>query len=467
MIKAVLLSLTMLLALYPYTTANFNTSSDTSAIHFHKGKVCFAHHSSTHKGRQDKSFGAEMGEWVRSQIQENNYKIKTVVIDPGHGGHDSGCSGKNKKEKNIALRIGLKLGKTLESQYPNLNIIYTRNRDVFVPLHKRAAIANNNEADLFISIHCNAIPNAPKVRGSETYVMGLHTANENLEVAKRENSAILLEEDYQQNYYGYDPNSPEGHIMLSMYQNAFLEQSILFANKVERQINQHAQRKSRGVKQAGFLVLRKTTMPSVLVEAGYMTNASDDAFLSTNHGQNKIAQAIFKAFNAYKYEVEGGVEQNRMAANPTVPRRVPVSQSMKERDKKAPKRIIAHSSKINKSTQPKVELEQLTAKQIPSSYIIPDQPLVKDNYQAVQYKVQIAVSKNLLDTQESKWHNMSHSIEIKQEKEFYKYLVIGFENFNEALNEKTKLRQKGFPEAFVVAYHNGKRISIADARNMR
>jgi len=460
MMKAVFLSLTLLLGVFPYSLSHFNTSAISEPAPQCSHKTCAHHYQSFAEGRQDKFFGAEMGKLIHSQITEEDYKIQTVVIDPGHGGHDSGCSGKDQREKAIALSIALKLGRAMQQQYPNLRVIYTRNRDVFVPLHKRAAIANDNQADLFISIHCNAILNAPRVRGSETYVMGLHRAAENLEVAKRENSAIFLEDDYQQNYAGYDPNSPEGHIILSMYQNAHLEQSILLANQIENQIGQFAKRRSRGVKQAGFLVLRKTTMPSVLVEAGYLTNHSDDEYLSTTYGQHKIAQSILRAFTAYKYEVEG--HGSAAAVSPPMASSVAVSQSLEPL--RQPQTPIKSVRPAPKPTRQKVEVDQLYSKGIPSSYIIPDRPAPSASTAGIRYMVQLAVSSELLDTKETKWNQMDYSVEIKQEKGLFKYLAIGFHSFDEALKAKSSLRQSGFSEAFVVAYRGAERISLDEAR---
>ncbi|MGL4630879.1 MAG: N-acetylmuramoyl-L-alanine amidase family protein, partial [Leadbetterella sp.] len=197
-------------------------------------------------------------------------KIKTVVLDAGHGGKDPGTG--NGKEKKYALDITLRLGELLETNYPNINFIYTRNEDVFVPLHKRAEIANKNKADLFISIHCNALPGNKNMRGTETYVMGLHKTEENLNLAKTENSAILLEDNYKRSYKGYNPNSPLAHIMMANYQSAYMNKSMDFASRIEKNMNKLGY-KSRGVKQAGFIVIWETTMPSVLVETGYLTNS--------------------------------------------------------------------------------------------------------------------------------------------------------------------------------------------------
>lgn len=237
-------------------------------------------------------------------------QIRTVVLDAGHGGKDPGAKGvTGALEKRINLKIVLALGKKMKETYPDIRVLYTRMGDTFIPIFERSNIANRNKADLFISVHCNAMDTKtyPKLKtyyGTETYVMGLHKTNENLEVAKRENAAILQESDYQKNYKGYDPNSPMGHILMANYQSAFLESSLTFASKIEREFKKTAERKSLGVKQAGFIVLWATAMPSVLVEAGYLSNKDEEAYLKTEEGQEAIAESIFRAFGKYKAERE-------------------------------------------------------------------------------------------------------------------------------------------------------------------
>ncbi|MFT6814438.1 MAG: N-acetylmuramoyl-L-alanine amidase [Sphingobacteriales bacterium] len=233
--------------------------------------------------------------------------VQTIVIDAGHGGHDGGNIGTGTSklvEKDIALNVSLQLGKYLEDNLEDVNVVYTRKKDEFIKLVNRAKVANVSQADLFISIHCNAAENTD-ARGTETFTMGLHRTQKNLEVAKRENSVILLEDDYEANYDGFDPNSPEAYIIFSMFQNAYLERSLNLASKVENQFEKRVQRKSRGVKQAGFLVLYQTSMPSVLVEIGFLTNKSDENFLNTEQGQAYMASAIYRAVKEYKFELEG------------------------------------------------------------------------------------------------------------------------------------------------------------------
>lgn len=236
--------------------------------------------------------------------QANNFVLKTIVIDAGHGGKDPGAIGPGKvQEKDVALVVALKLGDYIQKAHPDVKVIYTRKSDVFLELHERAEIANKNKADLFIAIHCNASTN-PDVAGSSSYVLGLHRTEANLEVAKRENAVINLEEDKDKNYE-FDPNSPEGHIIMSMKQNAFLDQSIEFASKAENQLENYAKRKSMGVKQAGFYVLYKTAMPSILAEIGFISNPDEEKFLNSVKGQDLIASALYNSFKDYKKELEG------------------------------------------------------------------------------------------------------------------------------------------------------------------
>lgn len=230
------------------------------------------------------------------------YKIRRIVIDPGHGDHDPGTSGKFSKEKNVALKIALELGRILEENLDDVEVIFTRDDDSFLELHERADLANKKGADLFISVHCNAFHNR-SVYGSETYVMGLDKFNKNLDVAKRENSVMLLEED-QTKYEGFDPKSDESYILFDLYQSAHLNNSLLLAAEIEKQMEQRVGRNSRGVRQAPFWVLWQTTMPSVLVETGYLSNSKEEQELNDKLNQVYIASGIFRAVRAYKERME-------------------------------------------------------------------------------------------------------------------------------------------------------------------
>lgn len=229
--------------------------------------------------------------------------MKTVVIDAGHGGKDPGCMGKKSKESQIALKVALELGKNIKKFMPDVKVLYTRSTDKFVELHDRANFANKNHADLFISIHCNSNP-SKNIHGTETYAMGLASSEGNLDVAKRENSVILQETDYKEKYGGFDPKSPLGHIFLANFQSVHLESSLRFADKIESQLKDRIGRKSRGVKQAGFLVLWRTAMPSVLVEIGFLSNQEEEKYLSSEKGQVHIASGIYRAFRDYKEAAE-------------------------------------------------------------------------------------------------------------------------------------------------------------------
>ncbi|GAB4007803.1 N-acetylmuramoyl-L-alanine amidase [Spirosoma sp. KCTC 42546] len=233
-------------------------------------------------------------------------QLRTIVLDAGHGGKDPGTHGRYAKEKTINLELILQLGRKIKENHPNVRVIYTRSSDHFVDLYERGAIANRNRADLFISIHCNASPSSSRVYGTETYTLGLHRTQSNLDVARRENAVILQEKNYEQTYKGFNPNSPLATIMLANYQHAFIASSISFAEKLERSFRSNANRKSNGVKQAGFIVLWKTTMPSVLIESGYLTNREEEDYLRSEEGQDEMTDAIYKAFERYKQEIEAG-----------------------------------------------------------------------------------------------------------------------------------------------------------------
>lgn len=231
------------------------------------------------------------------------FKIRTVVIDAGHGGKDPGTHGANLKEKNLVLKIALKVGGYIEKNMPEVKVIYTRKNDTFIPLDERAEIANRNKADVFISIHANASPSA-SAYGTETWVMGLNKSEKNIEVAKRENAVILLDENYKERYEGFDPNSPESHILFELTQSAYQESSLSLASKIEHQFSKRVSRRSLGVKQGPFWVLWRTAMPSVLVEVGFLSNSKEEQYLSNEGNQELIASGIFRAFRDYKSEVE-------------------------------------------------------------------------------------------------------------------------------------------------------------------
>ncbi|KAA9338756.1 N-acetylmuramoyl-L-alanine amidase [Hymenobacter busanensis] len=230
------------------------------------------------------------------------YRLRTVVLDAGHGGKDRGCAGQSAREADVSLKIILELGHLIEENMPGVKVVYTRKTDVFVELADRAGIANRANADLFISVHCNAGPSG--ARGTEVWTMGPHKTEANLAVAKRENAVILQEDNYQARYNGFDPRSPQSHILFSLYQSAYIDNSLRLAQNVDHEFRTTVGRASRGVKQAGFLVLWKSTMPSVLIEAGFLTNPGEERYLNDKSGQSYMASGIYRAFRKYKQELE-------------------------------------------------------------------------------------------------------------------------------------------------------------------
>lgn len=232
------------------------------------------------------------------------YKFRTVVLDAGHGGKDRGCAGVHAREADVALKLVLALGKEIEEKMPDVKVVYTRKTDVFVELVDRAGIANKHNADLFISIHCNA--SGSSANGTEVWTMGPHKTDANLAVAKRENSVILQEDNYKEQYNGFDPTSPQSHILFSLFQSAYMVNSLRFAEKVDQRFRNTLKRPSRGVKQAGFLVLWKSAMPAVLIESGFLTNRQEELYLNDKTNQAYMASGIYQAFRDYKHELETG-----------------------------------------------------------------------------------------------------------------------------------------------------------------
>lgn len=358
----------------------------------------------------------------------NNLPQMTVVIDAGHGGHDQGCSGDHDHaiEKHLALKLSLEYGSIIEDLFPNVKIIYTRTTDTFIPLNQRAAIANESSADLFISLHCNAIANA-KVSGTETFVMGLHKSEENLEVAKRENASILLENDYATTYEGYDPNTPEGHIIMSLFQNAYLNESLEFAQIIENSFGESQKIKSRGVKQAGFVVLRKTTMPSVLIETGFLTNDYDRDLLLSNEGQKEVIASLVKAFKEYYHIwMERQTDKQYFKSN--------VSVDISTR---------AQPIDSNKVTHLKEASPSITVSDQETVSIQPDKPSVKK-----VYKIQLAATLKEIEVK-GKWANIP-VLEVRKEGDYYKYMTGHFESRTDAKTLQKQLISEGFAGAFII-----------------
>lgn len=353
------------------------------------------------------------------------YRIKTIVLDAGHGGNVPGAIGKHCKEKDIALAITLKVGKYIEDNLKDVKVIYTRKTDVDVELYKRAKIANDNKADLFISIHCNSVASS-KPFGTETWVMGPTKSEANLALAKKENSVILLEDDYESKYDGFDPNSPEGHIIFSFFQNEFLKQSKNLAKKVQKQFTERVGRNDRGVKQAGFLVLWKTTMPSILIETGFISNHDEEAFLMSEQGKDYIASAIYRAIKEYKSQIEGNG-----------------GDTIKVEDNKN-----AEESNLSK----------------PEEKVIENQPekTLEASEQSTYFSVQFASSSKEKPNDSPDFKGLKE-VDKYFHNGLYKYFVGKEKTLQDALELQKNVRAKGFSDAFVIAFNNGQRISPKEA----
>ncbi len=369
---------------------------------------------------------------------QDNGLVRKVVIDAGHGGRDPGAIGKYSKEKDIALSIALKTGHYIEKYLPDVEVIYTRKTDKFIELYKRTEIANKNNADLFISIHCNAIGSS-KIYGAETYVMGLHKSKENLEVAKLENASILKEENYIDQYEGFNPNSPEAYIIFNLYQDAFLDQSLNFASMVQDQFRERVGLKDRSVMQAGFLVLYKTTMPAVLIETGYLTNKQDEKFLTSEKGQVYIASAIYRAFKEYKKKIEKNYSPEKLIAE---------NQPLKENNKTGGD----PTDKVPQKTP--IEEDNKNNKEEPAP--------VKDE---LIFRVQFATSKTDKSLYSSDFNGLTN-IWKYHHNGLYKYTTGSLSSFNAANKLKNQVRNKGYKDAFVVAFLNNQRINISKAKKL-
>jgi N-acetylmuramoyl-L-alanine amidase len=337
----------------------------------------------------------------------------TVVIDPGHGGKDPGAIGFVSQEKVINLAVSLKFGALIKKHHPQTNIIYTRKADRFIELNERANIANRAKADLFISIHTNAVSRGSSVRGTETFTLGLSRTDENLAVAMRENSAILLEDNYLQKYEGFDPRSSESYIIFEFTQNKHVEQSVSLASEIQKAFAQK-QRGNRGVRQAGLLVLRKTSMPSVLVELGFISNREEERFMRSSAGQNKLADALYRAFTTFKREYDR--KQGNLSSN---------------------------------------NIQPATKKGKPS--YTTDSPQKKSsNKGKMVYRVQILTSGKKLPSN-SKHFKGYKNIHTVYGNGLYKYSYGESLDFNQIKQVRKKIL-KDFKDAFIVAYKDGKRV---------
>lgn len=358
----------------------------------------------------------------KGYAQSDHYTIKTVVIDAGHGGKDPGAVGKSVKEKDVVLSIALKLGGYIEKYFPSIKVIYTRKTDVFIPLGTRSDIANHNKADLFISIHANA-NNNPKIRGTETYTLGLHKTKENLEVAMKENAVMLYEDDYSTKYEGFDPNNPASYIIFNLMQGINRDKSISLAELTEFQFKTRVGRHSRGVREAGFWVLKQVSMPSILVEVGFVSNPTEGKYLKNNSNQDYLASAIFRAFRDYYNKVE--------------------ETSV----------VLKQEEKVNTSVETELEKD-----------IVEEVPLPKTE-NSVEFCVQIKSSSKPIPLTSKAFYNL-RDIKERKLKGSYKYTIGSTDKYKEIVRIQTEVR-KTVKDCFVVAFYKGERISLSKAKKLQ
>ncbi len=344
--------------------------------------------------------------------QESYGKIKCICIDAGHGGKDPGCVGKVSYEKNITLKVALKVGKLIREKHPDVKVVYTRDKDVFIELGERGKIANKHKADLFMSLHVNAVPNNKSVSGIETYVLGLHKTEANLKVAMKENEVIKYEDDYSVKYSGFDPSRAESYIIFSMMQNLYLGNSLRIAGFVQDELISATHNADRSVRQAGYLVLKDVAMPAILIEMGFISNPEEERFLNTADGQNKIARSVAKAFTAYKEELE---------RNSAV--------------------LVDHSDETEQEEGEKVGIPERT--------------------DGLFYAVQIAsASSKIKDAGEVGYSGQVSELKTADR---YRYYTGKADSYEEVLQNLERIRKK-VKDCFVIAVYNGKLIKIGEAK---
>ncbi len=359
-----------------------------------------------------------------------------VVLDAGHGAHDPGCVGSQLQEKNVALDVALKVGKLISENCPDVQVIYTRKTDVFVELYRRAQIANDAHADLFISIHCNASESS-QGNGVETYVMGLAKSEANQAVARKENAAILKEKNYQNNYDGFNPDSPESNILFSLYSSAYLNNSIILASKVQKNLLNASHLTDRGVKQAGYWVLYKVAMPSILIELGFLSNATDQAYLAQNKNLQREATAIYNAFVDYLATVKG-----------TTYPHVPIGGGTATQEKPVVKQEPVNKNNNVTPTQPNNTTSNNTT-------------APADADKGIRFKVQFLASPNKLADSDQRLQGLP-SVGAYQENGLWKYTAGNETNYDAAVKVQATVKER-YADAFMIAFQDGKKISVKEA----
>ena len=380
----------------------------------------------------------------------------TLVIDPGHGGHDAGALGAISKEKNINLAVALCFGKYVEQNLPEVRVIYTRKTDVFIPLNERANIANRANADLFISVHTNALPAGKIARGFETYTLGMHRAKDNLDVAMRENSVISMEKDYQQRYQGFDPRSSESYIIFEFIQGKNMERSVELARMIQRGVCDGANRPDKGVHQAGFLVLRETSMPGCLIELGFITTPDEERLLNNDSRVDDIARGIYEAFAKYKNKYDKSVsvpyrakDSEKVNIPKIVPDQEPATKTRVVTRVEQPKR---EEAKPDQSKREVKEVKKLESKREPKKAEVADVPV---------FKLQIFVGSRTLRKGDAHFKGET-DYDSFQEGNLVKYTLGASTNYNEIYRLRKEKLDK-FPEAFIIAFKNGQKYDVNQA----
>ena len=390
-------------------------------------------------------------------ITEVGAKEFTLVIDAGHGGHDTGAPGKFSKEKDINLKTALAFGKYVEKNCPDVKVIYTRKKDVFVELKDRAGIANKAKADLFISIHTDALENNSVARGMTTYTLGMHRAKDNLDVAKRENSVILIEKNYKETYQGFDPNSAESYIIFEFMQDKNMQRSVDLATFIQNNTCKAADRPSRGVKQAGFLVLRETSMPSCLVELGFITTPAEEKLLNEDVTIDNIAKGIYNAFVEYKKKYDNNITVPYKAEEPTINivDVVPGQEKKEEvRAEKPDKTVKAEEKEEKKEGKKKKDIEKEEKEK--TLYVASG-----DNAGVPVFKVQILATDKPFKKGDAHFKGRTDYNQYT-ENGMTKYTIGETTDYNEILRLKSEL-QATFGDCFVVAFKEGQKMNISEA----
>lgn len=381
-------------------------------------------------------------------ISSAKAKDFVVVIDAGHGGHDPGAVGKISKEKNINLNVALKLGKQIKSNRSDVKIVYTRDRDVFIPLDRRAEIANNAKADLFISIHTNALAKNRVMKGASTWTLGLAKSDANLEVAKRENSVILYESDYKTRYAGFNPNSAESYIIFEFMQDKYMSQSVHLASLVQKHFRNTCQRIDRGVHQAGFLVLKASAMPSILVELGFISTPEEERYLNSETGTTNLANGIFRAFLTYKREQE--IRLNGSSST-ILPEDLPdlAQEEVTDTSNASPEEEETPNEVAQQKSQRPQRTENVAAAQTERSGIV--------------FKIQILTSSRPLAKNDKRLKGLK-DVDYYKEGGIYKYTYGDSPDYNKVLRTKRTIAAQ-FKDAFIIAFKDGKKMNINDAIN--